>query len=1189
MKRVCLLVMAAGLAGAGWATDSESIRLTVTRTLDWQLRNRSTTALRDWTQAALYAGIMTADDMTDAPRYREAMREVGLTVNWQPGTRTYHADDHAVAQAYLALALKEGHPEWAAPALARLDFILANPSTQGVAAQYTSTVPGVVDKVMRWWWCDALFMAPPVWLRAWQLTGDARYRDFVVQEWLATDALLYREEHGFYYRDQSRIGTVGPNGLPVFWGRGNGWVAGGLVEVLKILPDDDPARPWFEGRLQAMAAALAACQQADGSWRMDLLNADADATGETSGTAFFCYLLAYGVNAGLLDSAAYGPVVANAWTALRAVILEDGKLTHVQPAGAAPAAFDVSNTAVYGVGGFAFAGAERYRGALRAEYPHAVIAVTNAAAHGIVDVFHPLGSLALPPPLRVQDDASGRWLAASALDTDGDGAADALRFQDVFLAGQAKRYRVFGGVPSDNDGRFTRDLVAWWRMDDAGGGRVTDGVGFHSASVSGAVSFVEGKVDGAAALTGGYASDAALWASALPSRLTACTVAGWIKPSATYSGQFPRLLACDRFALMLRDNSPNSGVLDLALYNTAGANYREWAYSNTVAAAKIAPGVWYHAAVTFDFSNPANAPRFYLDGQQKAAMKLVEAGGTLVAAFGRTVIGNRSLRDRSFAGAIDDLRVYARELSGTEIAELYRATAPAAPTVDAGPDRTVDGSAARLTGRLAASGTRLAGETPEWNWEAVAFPGGAEPAIDAPGAFETEVALPAPGVYTFRLTAANAAGSGSDEVTLTARAAVPKAGNQPPSVALADGTRALAGACGLRLNAVAADADGDACSVAWSLAAGPAPVRFAPPASAETVAWFDTPGLYTVRVTVGDGHAEASAEAEIRVGTTPAPVRWFPLNDGSTSVAADLARGHDATALYHKGTNDSVRAGLSFRPANARVEFDWPVLETVTVTAWVWHDANAAATYPRILATSGSEINWEGYWGVECISLNVHQESGAEDEWLTPSNSFPRSAWVHVAMVHDRRGRVDPVLYINGAAQALTRLKAAGASLARLPPGSRAFIGNRLELDRRWQGTIADFRIYDALLDAGQIADVMNDAPSATDVVFAAGNRPPEIAVDRVPAVVPLAHPLALRAAVSDDGERWGRLTCRWRKVSGSGNVQFTWADDLAPEAVFSRSGDYVLELAVSDGEGTRLANVKVTVRDFSGTTFILR
>lgn len=1188
------------LAGGVLADDSESIRFAVTRTVDWQLRNRSPSALRVWQQAAMYAGVMATDDTTSDPLYRSAMRQVGLTTGWQPGNRTYHADDHAVCATYLSLALKEGRPDWAAPTLERLEFILANPSTAAVDVQYTSPNPAVVDKVMRWWWCDALFMAPQVWVRAYGLTGDSRYRDFMVQEWQATDALLYSPAHAFYYRDKSFFGKTGADGQPVFWGRGNGWVVGGLVAVLKHLPDDDPARPWFETRFRAMAAALAACQQADGFWRMDLLNPNTDTLGESSATAFFCYGLAYGVNAGLLDSAVYLPPATNAWAALRGAVREDGRLTQVQPGGSAPAAFPADNTELYGVGGFALAGTELYRAALRGERPNSVISVTNAAAGFVVkDILYPLALVpvyaAAPTlPLGVQDDATGRWPASSMIDTDGDGAADSLRFQDRFLPGQVKRYRVFSGLPSDDDGRFLKDLAAWWRMDEAGGDRAVDAVGFRHASASGAVSFAEGKLGGAVALTGGYSSDAALWAPSLPGDLTGCTIAGWIKPSAGYVGQFPRLLACDRFALMLRDSAPYSGVLDLAYYNTSGGSYREWAYSNALASTRITADVWRHIAVTFNLSNPTAPPRFYLDGVYRPAASLPNTGGTLVSSLGNTVIGNRKQRDRSFAGAIDDLRVYARELTGQELAELYRTTVPAAPVPDAGADRLVYGRSACLDGRLGESGLSLSGATPAVRWDALAFPSGGEPVLAAPNALTTEVFFPLPGTYTFRLTADNGVAEASDELTLEVRDAVPDVGNQPPSIMLEDGVRAVTLPAGLRLTAQVSDPDdipaGSACRILWTKTSGPGAVRFDPRCAAETVAWFSAPGDYTLSVEADDGLAAVSASVDVTVSAGVPPLRWFRLDEVSSGVVADSAKGRHGTSFYVVGTQTLDRAGTYFGRQYGRIEFDFPRVETMTATAWVFHDASGGTTFPRILATSGGEINWEGYFSGNrnCISLNVHQETGAEDEWLTPTDSFRKGEWTHVAMVHDRRGRQDPVLYINGVAQELTRLKAAGAALVRLPPGTRAYIGNSADLDRRWQGTLADFRLYDTLLDSVQINAVMNEAPPPSDAVPPPANLPPEVAVGPVPAVASLHRPLPLTAAAGDDGERMGRLRYRWRKLSGPGTVLFVYADDPETEARFSRSGEYLLELAVSDGEKTTVTNVGVRVRDLSGTAVML-
>ena len=82
---------------------------------------------------------------------------------------------------------------------------------------------------------------------------------------------------------------------------------GGLVRSLQYLPQDDPARPRFEQQFKEMAAAVLKCQQADGLWRSSLLDPENYPLKETSGSGFFTYALAWGVNQGLLDAQRMNP------------------------------------------------------------------------------------------------------------------------------------------------------------------------------------------------------------------------------------------------------------------------------------------------------------------------------------------------------------------------------------------------------------------------------------------------------------------------------------------------------------------------------------------------------------------------------------------------------------------------------------------------------------------------------------------------------------------------------------------------------------------------------------------------------------------------------------------------------------------------------------------------------------------
>jgi rhamnogalacturonyl hydrolase YesR len=110
-----------------------------------------------------------------------------------------------------------------------------------------------------------------------------------------------------------------------------------------------------------MAEALLACQQSDGLWRSSLLDPEHYSISETSGTGFYCYAFAWGVNEGLLPREKFEPAAIKAWQGLNSCVTPKGKLTHVQPVGADPKKFDTENSDIYAVGAFLLAGSEMFR------------------------------------------------------------------------------------------------------------------------------------------------------------------------------------------------------------------------------------------------------------------------------------------------------------------------------------------------------------------------------------------------------------------------------------------------------------------------------------------------------------------------------------------------------------------------------------------------------------------------------------------------------------------------------------------------------------------------------------------------------------------------------------------------------------------------------------------------------------
>lgn len=257
-----------------------------------------------------------------------------------------------------------------------------------------------------WWWADALYMVMPVMTKMYLLTGEVKYLDKLHENFLWSDSLMWDKEAQLYYRDGKYIWpkvTTACDGGKSFWARGDGWVLAGLAKVLADMPRDYQHRPIFVQRFQQLAEGVARCQQPGGYWSRSMLCED-DAPGpETSGTAFFCYGLLWGVNHGYLDKAQYAPVIEKAWNYLSAKALQaDGSIGYVQPIGEKPdptKIVDARSQAPFGTGAWLLAACERVRyldgtasqqplqGAPRtADSKSMTVTVSNPTAHDRCDV-----------------------------------------------------------------------------------------------------------------------------------------------------------------------------------------------------------------------------------------------------------------------------------------------------------------------------------------------------------------------------------------------------------------------------------------------------------------------------------------------------------------------------------------------------------------------------------------------------------------------------------------------------------------------------------------------------------------------------------------------------------------------------------------------------------------------------------
>lgn len=243
-----------------------------------------------------------------------------------------------------------------APVMARANWIVDNPAETTLELDYRKS-----ETLDRWSWCDALFMAPPVYAKLYALTQDKKYLDFMNKEYKVTYDFLYDKDEQLFYRDWRYFGKKEANGKKVFWGRGNGWVLGGLAEILQVLPKEESSYEFYKQLFVTLATRVAELQSPDGYWHASLLDPASYPSPETSATGFIVYALAYGVNEGLLDKASFMPAIEKGWKALVDAVEPDGKLGYVQPIGADPRKVTREMTEVYGVGAFLLAGCQIYK------------------------------------------------------------------------------------------------------------------------------------------------------------------------------------------------------------------------------------------------------------------------------------------------------------------------------------------------------------------------------------------------------------------------------------------------------------------------------------------------------------------------------------------------------------------------------------------------------------------------------------------------------------------------------------------------------------------------------------------------------------------------------------------------------------------------------------------------------------
>jgi len=295
-------------------------------------------------------------------------------------------------------------------------------------------------------------------------------------------------------------------------------------------------------------------------------------------------------------------------------------------------------------------------------------------------------------------------------------------------------------VVNPNSG-VTNGLLAWWKMDETGGSTAFDssGNGRNASLVN-------------AGFTNGYFSNA-LQCNGTTSRATytaqdtnQVTVAAWVRADAQGNSQFPRILDAPAYRFFFRFGSSDVNSVGFATEDGVNGDFDS-------GGGTISLGSWYHVAVSYDRSNLANLPIFYVNGARRTTVALTMPSGAAPPLTGTAYIGNRAALDRAWSGPIDDLRIYNRLLSDAEVLALASLpVANVAPVVNAGRNQTIAWPAlATLAGIVSDDGKPNPPAAVTTTWSELSGPGTVTFANSS--ALSTTAGFSVPGIYLLQLAA----------------------------------------------------------------------------------------------------------------------------------------------------------------------------------------------------------------------------------------------------------------------------------------------------------------------------------------------------------------------------------------------------------------------------------------------------
>lgn len=219
---------------------------------------------------------------------------------------------------------------------------------------------------------------------------------------------------------------------------------------------------------------------------------------------------------------------------------------------------------------------------------------------------------------------------------------------------------------------LTDNLAAWYRFDEGSGAIALDSSRNKLNGTITTATYTSGRFGDALDFNGVSGMAAVTDNTAIQNVFDGGgSFSAWIYPNSDGENSLGRIIdksqGVVRGPIFYVTNDDGTNAY-LKFYHVFSGGNGSWVTTSK----EITLNKWNHVIVTYDSNSASNDPTLYINGGAVAITEDLTPVGTRVSDAGADLyIGNRSADNRTFDGIIDDVRLYTKILSQTEIDGLY--------------------------------------------------------------------------------------------------------------------------------------------------------------------------------------------------------------------------------------------------------------------------------------------------------------------------------------------------------------------------------------------------------------------------------------------------------------------------------------------------------------------------------------